>query len=282
MRLTTHSEREIALSLLSTGTVESRSHDFWVYLALEEIRSTITGSAYDVRCEGRLLKFGENKDVDQAYETVMTLPSGVTEETYVSDNLITQVSSSNADDLGDFVVQGHTISGGVFTYVSQTVTLTGQVAANLTTPLARVQRGWNAGSTPLFGNVYVAQTDTLSGGVPDTAAKVHLIVNAGEDQSLKAASTTADGEWLLVTKIYASISDKSASSDAVVDFRIRLPGGVFRTSFKDAVSMGSKLDMSIRPFSIVPPNSDILVRALGNQNNTPVAAGYNAIMVRRY
>jgi hypothetical protein len=127
-----------------------------------------------------LLKFGRHLAVQTTSTTLMTLPTGIYNETYVSTNIITSIVSTAAGDTESVVVEGHTVSGGDFTFVSQTISLTGQTAATLATALARVTRVYNSDSTELTGTVSVCETDTYSSGVPDTPAGVHCQIRAGK------------------------------------------------------------------------------------------------------
>jgi hypothetical protein len=259
----------------------ARPDDFWVLHAYAEVQDTY-GDTVRVKPKS-LLKFGENLLVDTGQATVMTLPSGVTAETYVSDNLINRVSSSDDGDTQTFVVEGHTVDGsGNLTFSVQTGTLTGQAPATLTTPLARATRIYNTGATNWAGSVYVHEVDaTISSGVPQATAKIHLIGPAGENQSLKASTSLSKVDYAFVTEIYASINKKTAGT-AVIRFRVRNKGGVFRTLFKRAVaSTGSDLNFEIRPFLIIPPNTDVMVTAEADAGSTAVAAGFNSILATK-
>ena len=252
--------------------------NLWMHQAAQEIEENYGDK---IEAVGKTItKFGENELVGTSEATIMSLPSAVLSETHVATNLITQVSSSSASP--KILLVTGSVADGVFTYVSQEITLTGQTAAPLTTALARVQRVYNSGSAVLVGNVYVSQTDTLTAGVPDTSAKIHAIAPLAENQTLKAASTTANGEYMLISKIYASINDKTLAA-AVVRLSIRNAGGVFRTQTKRAInSQGPSLEFACEPFLIVPPNSDIKMSAEADGASTPVSTGYAGILVNAY
>lgn len=244
--------------------------------ALREIYSTY-GDVVEIKPKA-LHKFGENLLVGTEEATLMTLPAGVLSETYVSTNATTHISSSDSGDTQSVKVEGHTVSGGLFTFVVQTITLAGQTKVALATPLARVTRLENAGAVDFAGIVYVFEDDTLTGGVPDTAAKVHIIANNGENQTLKAATTISNEDYCLVTQIYASINKKTAAG-AVVRFRVRTAGGVFQTKYKIGInSVGGGFVRDLWPYLIVPQNSDITMSAEADGANTAVAGGFNSIL----
>ena len=190
--------------------------DPWLHHAVDVIMST-WGDTVSVHEKSKdLLKFGHNDAVGTSATTIEHLMSGELHETFVSDNLINSVISDNAGDTEDVVIEGHTVAAGAFTFVVQSATLTGQTAATLTTPLARCTRLYNNGSNNLLGNVYVTETDTYSAGVPDSATKVHLICEAGEDQSEKCSTTISDQDYWIITAIGADFLDKTAGAAQVM------------------------------------------------------------------
>ena len=149
------------------------SGDFYMLHAVEQTQRaynvTIVPSAKSV------LKFGWYDGLGTSSETVQRYGGN---ETLLTANGITSVSSSNNGDTEELVVTGHTVSGtGVnakFTEVTQTVTLTGQTDATLTTPLARVSRAYVNSAVSLDGDVYLHEGATTVAGVPDTASEIHM------------------------------------------------------------------------------------------------------------
>lgn len=223
------------------------------------------GDSVSVKDEAKeLIKFGSRPDVGSSGTfTIAQLGSGEAHETYLTGNTIDKVSSSSGDDTEELVVEGHTIDGsGNFTFVTQTVTLTGQTAATLSTPLARCSRAYNNGTNDLVGTVYVHVDDTLSSGVPQTASKVYLTIPAGKNQSFKAATTISQSDYWIITGGKVGVQKKTT---AVVDFflEIRLKGKVFRQQdVLTASSTGANgIYVPITPHIIVPPNADIRVTA---------------------
>ncbi len=212
-----------------------------------------------------LIKFGRNTDLAQ--NTVETIwPTGGN-ETYLTDNLITHVSSSDAGDTQDVVIEGHTIDGnGDFTFVVQTVTLDGQNAVALGTPLARATRGYVDDSTDLAGTAYIHQSDTLTAGVPDTTSKIHLQIEAGENQSFKCATTISKDDYWVLTTAFAAVQ-KKANANIDLYLQVRLKGKVFRSILPlQAASDGSNAVLKIEPAIIIPPNTD--VRVVGESDTT--------------
>ena len=226
-----------------------------------------------------LAKFGSNLLVGTSYATLMTLPAGVTDETYISTNGITHISSSDAGDTQAVKIEGHTISGSDLTFVVQSTTLDGQNKVALTTPLARVTRVYNDDSTDFAGSIYVYEDDTVSAGVPTTNSKVHLIVPIGENQSFKGATAVSSVDYWLLTGMAASVNEKTAAT-VDVELQIRMPGKVFRTQFNFTVaSTGSNsLPIELDPVIIVPKNSDVRMRAKASTNNVSVSGRMNGYL----
>jgi len=226
-----------------------------------------------------LLKFGRNKLCNTTKSTLMTLPAGIDNETYVSTNIITTISSSSASDTVSVTVEGHTISGGVFTFVSQTLTLTGQTQFTLVTPLARVSRVVNASSTDLVGNIYVYQNDTSTAGVPDTDNLVHIIVNAGLNNSEKAATTLSNTDYWIVSSFYGDCLEK-VSMFGIVAFEVREAGGVFINKIDKSANDTSNAAHNFLPLLIIPKNSDVRLRVSASAANKDFSGGMEGVLLK--
>ena len=237
--------------------------DPWVEHAIQVIFETDEVNVTLEEVSKDLIKFGRNRDIETASATIMTLPDGVDNETYVSSNLITTIVSDNAGDTEEIVIEGHTLLGGNFTFVEQTATLTGTTPVTLTTPLARSSRNYNNGSVDLLGNIYVTEDDTFSLGVPDTSAKVHLMISAGQNQSEKVAVTISSTEYWVVTNFRADmISKTQAFGD--VGLEIRRFGNVFRQVEHVSCNDSHPGIINFKPYLIVYPNSDIRLRGISD------------------
>lgn len=219
-----------------------------------------------------LIKFGRNTDVEQDKATLMCLPNNIDNETYVSSNIITSIISTDASDTETVTVEGHTLSGGNFTFVTQTLSLTGQTVATLATPLARCTRIFNADVTEIAGTISVTENDTYTSGVPDTSSKVHCQIRAGEQQSEKCATTLSSSDYWVITGFYADMMTKS-SAFAEVDLEIRLYGKVFRPIAHISCSNAHRGEIQFTPYVIVPPNSDVRLRAVSDSATGRDVAG---------
>lgn len=236
--------------------------DYWLSHAMSVIEATYGDTVSVIKKDKDLLKFGESRQVQTTKTTLMGLPTGTYNETYVSDNLITHFASSSGSDTENIVVEGHTIDGsGNFTFVTQEVTLAGQTKTALTTPLARCTRIYNNGSTELVGTVYVAQDVTFTSGVPQVDSAVHCIIEAGKQNSNKSSTTISNNDYWILTGFEASWLEKGAGF-AEVHLEIRLKGKVFREVSHIPVSDGNPHGVQrFLPYVIVPANADVRLRA---------------------
>lgn len=233
--------------------------------SIARVRST-WGDTVSVAYKGKALnKFGRTEEVTTTSRTIALLGAGVSHETYISTNDIDAVVSSNDSDTEMVWVEGHTIDGsGSFTFVTQTVTLTGQTPVALTTPLARCSRMFNMGAAPLLGTVYAYQdSSSVSSGVPQTATAVHCTIPNGKQQSFKAATTISDADYYFITEVYCSVN-KKVSADVDVELEIRTQGGVFRQQFPLSVTTDgtNTFNNPFDPYLIVPRNADVRLTAV--------------------
>ena len=226
-----------------------------------------------------LLKFGRSVQVQTSSTTIMTLPTGTFSEPYSTSDDITTIISTSTGDTETVVIEGHTLSGGDFTFVTQSKALTGQTAASLDTPLARVTRVYNDSATELAGVISVTENDTFASGVPNTAAGVHLQIRAGQQQSEKCATTISSVDYWVITSFYADLLEKTAAS-ADVDLEVRLSGKTFRQVADISCSENHRGVFEFKPYLIVPPNSDVRLRARANANGKDVSGGIEGVLLK--
>lgn len=253
--------------------------DFWLAKAIKDIQINDRVKLSIARKGKDLLKFGRNDLVGTSAATIAHQPAGILHETYPTTNSINTIISTAAGDTEEVVIEGHTVSGGNFTFVTQTLNLTGQTAKALTTPLARVSRFYNNDSTELTGVISITETDTYTAGVPDTAAKVHLQVDAGQQNSEKAATTISNSDYWIVTSIYGDLLKKTAGF-AEVDLQVRKKGGVFRTVIDIACSDGSRAEHNFKPYLIIPSNADVRLVSLASAASTDVSGGIQGVLAK--
>lgn len=247
--------------------------------AITTIRSNY-GDDVSIKAKRKgLLKFGSNAAVGTNADgyTLMTLAGSERHESYVSDNLITHFASSDASDDQEIVIEGHTISGNILTFQTQTVTLNGTTKTALDTPLARVTRLYNNGSTDFAGTIYVARDVTFTDGVPQTDSAVHLIVDSG-NQSEKASTSLSSTDYWIVTKIYADVLKKTAGF-ADVQLQVRTVGKVFRSVARFASSSGRHEELTFMPYLVIPKNSDVRLVAVADAT-AEVSGGIHGFLAK--
>jgi len=199
------------------------------------------------------------------------------EETLPTTNSITTVSSSAAGDSGKTtVVEGHTIdTDGNLSFLTQVVTLLGTAEVPLGTPLARISRQYNSGSTVLVGDIYTYEADTVIAGVPQTEAKIHLKISAGKQQSQKAATSFSSYDYFAMSGIYGTVLEKTGSIITSFEYQIRSSGGVFLPVGDLAASNSSgTVAVNIDPFVIVPANSDVRIMATSSSASKSISGGF--------
>ncbi len=227
-----------------------------------------------------VLKFGKNPDVDTGSDPETVRFMGGT-EVYPTANTIDRISSSNAGDNQTVRIIGVEIFAGSgqdvqFRRVRQNVTLNGQTPVALPTPLARVSRVWNLGSTNNAGDVYVFTDGPVTGGVPNTADDVFIMMPFGTNSSFSSLLTVSDGNYLFIDEIGGGVLRQG---NANVDFILesRAPGSVFRSRYQFGASNQSGVsDIRMLHPLIVEPNSDVRMRVETTANNTPVYGYFGA------
>lgn len=224
-----------------------------------------------------LYKFGRNADIGTGAYTTVQREGG--DETYCTTNAIDKFSSSNAGDTQEIVIEGHTIADGELTFATQTVTLNGQTETSLTTPLARVTRLYNNGTTDFTGDIYVYEDDTVTGGVPQTASKIHMKVTDG-NQSEKCSTSFSNSDYFIVTEFIGHVFEKtSVNVEFIGELRqVGTTNKVFRRVFSTAGSNGQPTVVKFDPPIIIPKNYDARVRAISSSAGTDVGAAFNGYL----
>ena len=253
--------------------------DVLVHQAIGEIYATYGDRVSVENRHKSERKFGINAVVGTSAATLATLGAGELHETFVASDLITAISSSDTGDVMPITITGHTLSGTSFTLVEQTVTLTAQTKATLATPLARVQRAYNSGATPLVGAIYIYEDMTPTAGVPQTATGVHATIRAGRQQTEKAAMTLSSTEYFIMTSFWADALKKTAGF-ADVQVQVRLYGKVFRQQISISATTGGRGTHQFNPYLIVPKNADVRLVGTADASTTPVSGGFQGFYAR--
>lgn len=250
--------------------------------AIRVVKSTYGDDVSVISKAKNLSKFGRTENADANVETtVAEFQGSVVNETYVSTNIIDSISSSDSGDTESVTIEGHTISAGQLTFVVQSVTLTGQTEATLSTPLCRATRAYNNTSTgtELVGNIYIYDNTgvTLTAGVPDIEAATKLLISAGEQQSYKAATAISNTDYYFITSLHGSILRNNAgAADIWIEIRDVENDNVFRPiTARVAVKSdgGTSTQVDFNPYLIVPKNHDMKILCKSTVANAVIEAG---------
>lgn len=189
---------------------------------------------------------------------------------------IDSLSSSDNGDTQDVTVVGLDTN---WDEVTQTITLTGQTRAALTTSLIRVYRMYNAGTTDFAGNVFCFKNVALTDGVPNTAANIRAIVQGANNQTLMAIYTIPAGYTGYLVRGWANQAINKTAANTI-KFMAREFGGVFRVQRTQGLnSVGSSLvetDEKL-PF-VIPEKTDLKVMANTTANDMALGAGFDIVL----
>ena len=154
-------------------------------------------------------KFGENPDIDTATDPEDMWDAGGTYPFSTSAD-IDQLSSSDDGDTQEITIIGLDEN---WEEVTQTKTLTGQTPVTLDTPLIRVYRAWNNGTSDFAGDIYLTTNGAaLTLGVPDVASAIRMQVRNGNNQSLMCVYTVPAGKTAFVLTAVAAFTKGARST----------------------------------------------------------------------
>lgn len=255
--------------------------DTLIQQAIDEVSSSYSDTVSVKQKKKSLHKWGENLQVGTSRATVMTLKSGVTDETLLSSNGITSFSSDSGSDTTQnlALVEGHTISGSNLTFSVSTPasSLTGTTNASLPVNLARITRARL--SAPAVGNIYFHEGNSTSGVSPD--AETHLIIPAGEIQSQKASTAISQSDYWFISRLSIGILEKTGSYiKARIEIKPVASGQDWYplTTWFVATDSSGTVVKDFSPYKIVPKNYDVRVSALANTGSVKVVAGLDGFL----
>jgi len=232
-------------------------------------------------------KFGFAPDFDTADGLVTIwdgaddgiLGGGAMQYTYSSSADIDSLSSSDNGDVVDVEIHGLDNSGNI---VIQTKTLTGQTDVTLDTPLKRVYRMVNRGSSNLAGNLYLRTNGSgQTSGVPTTANTVRAIIKNGNNQTLMAIYPIPNGKTGYMRNWYASLSGAKKTSVHVVHLDARPEGEVFQlkhVSSLIAVGTSNFQYPYIEP-EVFQAGTDIEMQSNSDEDVAAISAGFDIVLV---
>jgi len=221
-------------------------------------------------------KFGENPGID-----VATVPEDVWDHggiyTWSTTAAIDTVSSSNAVDAVDVVVQGLDAN---WDEVLQTVTLNGQNKVTLATPLIRCYRAYNVGTVDLVGDMYIYEDTPIINGVPVDDTKVRARITDGNNQTLMCIYTVPANHTAFFKAGYVALSEKK-NANASFTWRARTFGSVFAVKSKIGLMAtgSSHWSYTYGVPVVLPEKTDILIRCEStDQSDLAVSGGFDLIL----
>lgn len=152
---------------------------------------------------------------------------------YLTADTTLYASSSSASDTAVTVL----VTGldDNFIEISRVVTVAGQSQTALSGDMFRVHAALVIGSTTPVGDIYIAETDTLTSGVPDTISKVKAKIPlsgiAGDPAEFASDNFSHSGFYTVPAGktfhfIYLTAST-AKNQDVVIGGRVRVDGGVW-------------------------------------------------------
>lgn len=227
-------------------------------------------------------KFGENPDVDTG-TTPEEVWEGGGEYVYDADGtapIAYMSSSDNADADKIITIQGLDINGAL---VTQNITCAGQTVANLTTPLWRVWRAFNASGDgeDLAGTLYIHIDAAPTAGVPG-AGEARAIIDNGNNQTLMALYTLPAATVGFLYAGEVGLSRGQAAGAARISYCTRQLGKVCRVQKRvDIQVAGSSTYQYYNPFpQTIPALTDLKVTVESvTANNMGVFAAFEILQV---
>jgi len=223
-------------------------------------------------------KFGENPDIDTA-----TGPEDVWEVggeyIYDADETapIVSLASDNIADTEPISIVGLDIDGNE---VTQEITLVGTTRQALTTPLWRVYRMSNEGTSNLVGIVFCY---TGTGAAPSIGdANVRAAINNGNNQTLMALYTIPKGKVGFLYRGELGISRSQSTGSAEASYYSRRYGKIFKVKKRvDITNSGSSIFQDKRSFpDVIPALTDVkLTVEAVSANNCGVFGTFDILLV---
>ena len=159
----------------------------------------------------------------------ITIWDNCTKYTYLTADTDLFISSSSASDTAVTV----SIIGldDTYTEITRTVTVGGQSQVQISGQMFRIYEMSVNGSTAPVGDLYLAETDTLTDGVPDTSskvkAKIRLDAFGNTHGATQMALYTVPAGKIAQPIRFAQTTGKG--NDGLLTPKLRPLGGIFRT-----------------------------------------------------
>ena len=157
-------------------------------------------------------------------------------------------------------------------------TLVGQTKTSLGASLlwSRILSVKNVNSTVTAGNVYVYQDDTVVAGVPQTQAKIHAKMIAGNETTLMALYTVPAGKTAFILHF-----DGSSNRVQGVVFKLyqRAYGKVFRVEESASIAGGSAYHQDMTFPREFPAKTDLVIRSKLDSGTAVATASFEIVII---
>jgi len=242
------------------------------------LRYIVPDTAHDYSDVILVDDFGFNPEIDTTSDPEDVWAQGGT-YTYLSTAQTLYVSSSDSGD-----DQTITIEGLDANWDRQTVTvsLNGTAQAAISGTWIRINKAYNSDSTTYAGDVYIAETDTLTSGVPDTASKIKAKMTSTSQQTQLSHYSIPRNYTGYMFHWWGDLLGNS-NADVDIELQVRLTGSVFRTR-DNAGLAGAGTSHFQHQFDLpipYPAKTDlkVVVRET-DANGTAVGAGYQLLLIK--
>jgi len=226
-------------------------------------------------------KFGQNDDIDTNSDPedlwggaglYAGHPTGSAE-------VVEVFSGSDVDSIGltgalTVEIQGLDDDGAL---QRDTITLRGSVEVETTNTYDRVFR-----LRVLTGGSGGANVGAITCRHATTTANVFAVIPAGVNQSLVAAYTVPFGYTAIITSFQVNMTvSAGVAGSAIVSFRVREPGGVYRSVVYEQVTTTKGLNMELKGGLKLPALTDLLVRVENvSGNNTAASSAIGILLIQ--
>lgn len=215
---------------------------------------------------------GFNPDVDTAAEETVWDQGGI--YTYLTADTELFISSSSASDTNVKIsIKGMTddflVKDAVVTFTS------GQTQQSIGSYFRIFSLTVIGGSAPV-GDLYTAETDTLTAGVPDTASKIKSKMRIGQNLTKNALFTVPANHTFYANRV---IIHTRKNKDAVVTVSTKPEGAPDFIVLSDIPSFENSFQLNLEPTFVISEKTDLEFRTTTLTNNTEIVANVGYILV---
>lgn len=194
--------------------------------------------------------------------------------TYLSAETTLYGSSSSASDTDQILV----VVGLDEDYleVVRIVALNGQNQVALDDGLLRVHIIQQISGTGAVGDFYIAESDSLTGGIPDTASKIKGKVTAGKGISRQFTFTVPAGKAFYV---HEQVLIAGKNSDVEISLKLKFFGTTFFVTSTDAEFYQFLTNLALKTPFTIPEKSDFEASFTSTNVGTSVTSNYAGVLI---